>query len=106
VVETEFMDKRTGSVKTEQLGKEVTGWTDGRTNEYKLKMAGRVIKNAWENEYMEWSEYQGEGLKIWQSWNTMLPHTSYIISLISFIFYMIHVFSLKMMLKESKHVVV
>jgi hypothetical protein len=28
VVETEFMDKRMGSVKTEQLGKELTGWTD------------------------------------------------------------------------------
>jgi len=28
VVETEFMDKRMVSVKTEQLGKELTGWTD------------------------------------------------------------------------------
>jgi len=28
VVETGVMDKRMGSVKTEQLGKEVTGWTD------------------------------------------------------------------------------
>jgi hypothetical protein len=28
VVETEFMDKRMGSVKTEQLGKKVTEWTD------------------------------------------------------------------------------
>jgi len=28
VVESEFMDKRMGPVKTEQLGKEVAGWTD------------------------------------------------------------------------------
>jgi hypothetical protein len=28
VVETEFMDKRMGPVKNEQVGKEVTGWTD------------------------------------------------------------------------------
>jgi hypothetical protein len=28
VVETGFMDKRMGSVKTEQLRMEVTGWTD------------------------------------------------------------------------------
>jgi len=28
VVESEFMDKRMGPVKTEQLGKEVTEWTD------------------------------------------------------------------------------
>jgi len=28
VVESEFKDKRMGPVKAEQLGKEVTGWTD------------------------------------------------------------------------------
>jgi hypothetical protein len=71
-------------------------------------MTGRVVKNAWENECIEWSEYQTEGLKIWQSRNTILPHTSHIIILVSFVFYiwMIDVFSQNMILKESKHVTV
>jgi hypothetical protein len=48
LVDSECMDKRMESVKTEQLGKEVTGWTDGRMSanlrwlEGWLRMGGKM----------------------------------------------------------------